>query len=195
MYKGETSQCLQLTLVSGKRCVYEYVYMWLCMFVHIYVCVCMCICVGVYVYIYVYYICKYMGMYVCMWVGIYVYKCVCMGLPHSLGFPDSSIGKESACNEGDLGWIPGLGRSPGEGKGYPLQYSGLENSTDCIVHGVAKSQTWLSNLHFTSLCMYEYVYICVCKRACICMCVYVWDVCEYEQRQNVWAKVNFGESK
>ena len=45
-----------------------------------------------------------------------------------LGFPDSSAGKESACNAGDLGLIPGLGRSPGEGKGYPLQYSGLENS-------------------------------------------------------------------
>ena len=44
--------------------------------------------------------------------------------------------------------IPGLGRSPGEGKGYPLQYSGLENSMDCIVHGVAKSQTWLSDFHF-----------------------------------------------
>ena len=50
-------------------------------------------------------------------------------------------GKESACNAGDLGLIPGLGRSPGEGKGYPLQYSGLENSVDCTVCGVAKSQT------------------------------------------------------
>ena len=50
-----------------------------------------------------------------------------------------SGGKESACNVGDLGSIPGLGRSPGEGKGYPLQYSGLENSMDCIVHGVAES--------------------------------------------------------
>ena len=49
-----------------------------------------------------------------------------------------SAGKESACNVGDLGLIPGLGRSPEEGKGYPLQYSGLENSMDCIVHGVAK---------------------------------------------------------
>ena len=98
------------------------------------------------------------------------------------GFPDSLVGKESACSAGDLGSIPGsgrspgegigyplqyswaslmaqivknlrtenvgnlglitgLGRSPGEGKGYPLQYSGLENCTDCIVHGVAKSQT------------------------------------------------------
>ena len=46
---------------------------------------------------------------------------------------------------GDLGSIPGLGRSPGEGKGYPLQYSGLDNSMDCIVHGVTKSQTQLSD--------------------------------------------------
>ena len=56
------------------------------------------------------------------------------------GFPCGSAGKESACNVGDLGLIPGLGR-PGERKGYPLQYSGLENSVDCIVHEVAKSQT------------------------------------------------------
>ena len=47
-------------------------------------------------------------------------------------FPDSSVGKESACNAGDPSLIPGLGRSPGEGKGYPFQYSGLENSMDCI---------------------------------------------------------------
>ena len=98
-----------------------------------------------------------------------------------LGFPDGSVDKESACNAGDpglipgsgrsvgerigyplqnswaslvaqlvknppcnvgyLGSIPGLGRSPGEGNGYPHQYSGLENSMDCIVHGVANSQT------------------------------------------------------
>ena len=64
------------------------------------------------------------------------------------GFPCGSAGKESACNAGDLGLIPGLGRSPGEGKGYTLQYSGLENSMDCIVHGVAKSRTRLSNFHF-----------------------------------------------
>ena len=48
-------------------------------------------------------------------------------------FPGDSDGKESACNEGDLGLIPGLGRSPGEGKCYPLHYSGLENSVDCTV--------------------------------------------------------------
>ena len=64
------------------------------------------------------------------------------------GFSCGSVGKESACNVGDLGLIPGLGRSPGEGKGYPLQYSGLENSMDCIVHGVAKSWTQLSDFHF-----------------------------------------------
>ena len=49
---------------------------------------------------------------------------------YKLGFPCGSAGKESACNVEDLGSIPGLGRSPGEGKGYPLQYSGLENSMD-----------------------------------------------------------------
>ena len=64
------------------------------------------------------------------------------------GFPCRSAGEESACNAGDLGSIPALGRSPGEGKGYPLQYSGLENSMDCIVHGIAKSWTRLSNFHF-----------------------------------------------
>ena len=65
-----------------------------------------------------------------------------------MGFPDGSAGKESACNVGDLGSVPGLRRSPGEGKGYPLQYSGLESSMDCIVHGVTKNQTQLSNIHF-----------------------------------------------
>ena len=54
-------------------------------------------------------------------------------------FPSGSDDKESACNAGDLGSIPGLGRSPGEEKGYPLQSYGQENSMDCVVHGVAKS--------------------------------------------------------
>ena len=58
-----------------------------------------------------------------------------------MGFPVGSAGKESACNVGDLGLITGLGRSPGEGNGYPLQYSGLDNSRDFIVHGVAKSRS------------------------------------------------------
>ena len=64
------------------------------------------------------------------------------------GFPGGSDSKESTCNAGDLGSITRLGRSPGEGTGYSLQYSGLENSKDCIVHGVAKSQTRLSDFHF-----------------------------------------------
>ena len=58
-----------------------------------------------------------------------------------LGFPCGSAGKECACNAGDPGWIPGLGRSCGEGNSYPLQFSGLENSMDCIVPGVTKSRT------------------------------------------------------
>ena len=64
-----------------------------------------------------------------------------IGTPVFLGFPCGSAGKESACNVEDLGSIPGLGRSPGEEKGYPFQYSGLENSRDCLVHGVTKSRT------------------------------------------------------
>ena len=69
--------------------------------------------------------------------------------PVFLGFPCGSAGKECTSNVGDLGSIPGLGRSLGEGKGCPLQNSGLENSMDCIVHGVAKNGTLLNNFHFT----------------------------------------------
>ena len=58
-----------------------------------------------------------------------------------LGFPGGSAGKESARNAGDLGSVPGSGRSPGEGDGYTLRGSGLKNSADCIVHGVAESDT------------------------------------------------------
>ena len=67
------------------------------------------------------------------------------------GFPDSSVGKESPYNAEDPGSIPGLGRSLREGKGYSLQYSGLQNSMDYIVHGVAKSQTQLNEFH----CIWE----------------------------------------
>ena len=80
--------------------------------------------------------------------------CIWRGLFFSLfrevsshrGFPDSSVGKEATCNAGDFGSIPGSGRSPGERKGYPHQYSGLENSMD--IHGIKKGQTQLSNFHF-----------------------------------------------
>ena len=63
-------------------------------------------------------------------------------------FPGGSAGKEFACNAGDLGSTPGLGRSSGEGNDYPLQESGLENSMDCVVRGVAKSLTLLHSFHF-----------------------------------------------
>ena len=81
---------------------------------------------------------------------IYIHVCVCTGFSGGLD------GKEPACNAGDLGSIPGLGRSPGEGNGYPLQYSCLENPMDrgawqATVHGVAKSRTRQSNFHFCFL--------------------------------------------
>ena len=72
------------------------------------------------------------------------------------GFPDSLVGKESTCNAGEAGLIPGSGRSPGEGTGYPLQYSGLDNSMyrgawQTTVHGVTKSQTQLRDALPSSL--------------------------------------------
>ena len=85
------------------------------------------------------------------------------------GFLCDSAGKESACNAGDLGSIPGLGRTPGEGKGHPFQYSGLENSRDCIVHEVAKSRTRLSDFYFVGLCC------CVCSfSSCHSLVVVCW---------------------
>ena len=71
------------------------------------------------------------------------------------GFPHSSVGKESTCNAGDPSLTPVLERSLGKGKGYPLQYSGLENSMDCIVHGVTKIQSLLSNFHFVYLLRHQ----------------------------------------
>ena len=68
-----------------------------------------------------------------------------------LGFPGDSAGKEPYCNVGDLGLIPVLGRFSGKGKGYPLQYPGLENSKDHMDHGVAKSWTQLSDFYFDFL--------------------------------------------
>ena len=68
--------------------------------------------------------------------------------PRLVFFPHSSVSKESTCNAGDQGSIPGLGRSTGEGKDYPLQCSGLENSMDYRVQGVAKSRTRPSDFHF-----------------------------------------------
>ena len=78
-----------------------------------------------------------------------------------LGLPSGSTGKESACDAGDLGSIPGLGRSPGEGKGYPLQSSDPENAMDYIVYGVTKRQTRLSNIIYTPV---KYRLCCCNKR-------------------------------
>ena len=84
------------------------------------------------------------------------------------GFPNSSVGKESTCNAGDPSLIPGLGRSTGEGIGYPLQCSGLENSMDCKVHGVTKSRAWLSDsLHFTSFHFQSYPELVSEPRLCL----------------------------
>jgi len=74
-----------------------------------------------------------------------------------MGFPGGSDGKESACNPGDLGPTPALGRSPGEGNSYPLRYSGLENAMDrgawwATVHGVAKGQRRLERLSLSCKC-------------------------------------------
>ena len=93
------------------------------------------------------------------WIHVYVWPspfAVQLKLSQHCNQLTSSAGKESACNAGDPGSIPGLGRSPGEGSGYPLQYSGLENSMDCIVHGFAKSQTLLSNFHFLFINLTKY---------------------------------------
>ena len=79
---------------------------------------------------------------------------------YSSGFPRGSAGKESTCNVRDLGLIPELGRSPGEGNGYPLKYSVLENSMDCIVHGVTKSwiQLIYSYIQIIYSCIYQLIY-------------------------------------
>ena len=90
-----------------------------------------------------------------------------------LGFPGDSAGEESACSVGNMVSIPVLGRSPGEGKGYPLQYPGLEKSMDSIVHGgsqrVRHNWATFTSLHFTSLawlCLLErriWHSLCLCK--------------------------------
>ena len=85
------------------------------------------------------------------WVGKILWRRDGLPTPVVFGFPGGSAGKESAWNAGYLGLIPGLGRSPGEGNGYPLQYFGLENSMDCIVRGVAKSWRRLSDFCFLSI--------------------------------------------
>ena len=82
--------------------------------------------------------------------------------PVFLDFPCSSAGKEPACDAGDLSSIPELGGSPGKGKGYPLQYSGLENSMDCIVHGVTE-------LHMTERLSLSFLFFHFFLKKLICL--------------------------
>ena len=94
------------------------------------------------------------------WVGQIHWRRDRLSIPEFLGFPCGSAGKESACSEGNLGSIAGLGRSPGEGKGYPFQYSGLENSMDYVVHGVRKSIRWII-YQYCQYCQYcQYYQYC-----------------------------------
>ena len=84
------------------------------------------------------------------WVGKFPWRRDRLPTPVFLGFHGGSAAKESVYNAGDLGLISGLGRYPGQENGYPFQYSGLKNSIDCTVHGVAKSQTQPSDLHLVA---------------------------------------------
>ena len=86
--------------------------------------------------------------------------CVCMCV--CMGYPGGSAGKASACNVGNLGLIPGLGRSPGEGNSCPLQYTGLENPMDCSLWGRKASDT-TDQLSLFFICM------CLCVRVCMCV--------------------------
>ena len=85
------------------------------------------------------------------WVGKIHWRRDRLPTPVFLGFSGGSAGKESACNVGNLGSIPRLGRSPGEEKAYPSQYSGLENFMDCVVCGVTKTQTPMNDFYFQML--------------------------------------------
>ena len=91
------------------------------------------------------------------WVGKICWRRDRLPTPVFLGFPGGSADREPTCNVRDLGLISGSGRSPGEGYGYPLQYSGLENCMDSIVHGAAKSWTQLSDFHFHFHCVNTYL--------------------------------------
>ena len=117
-----------------------------------------------------------------------------------------SAGKESTHNAGDLGSIPGLGRSSGEGKGYPLYYSGLENSMDCIAHAVTKSRTRLRDFHFLllkycpsltfhngvkqslfSITCLLYMFFCHCTVSQLCICsAFTSDKSKIQYSISVW---------
>ena len=117
------------------------------------------------------------------------------------GLPSGTDGKECTCNVGDLGLIPGLGRYPAEGNGYPLQYSGLENSMDrrtwqATAHGDKKSQTWLRDFHLFVDCK-------ITLQSDLCLPVYfmgnapglsdalIFHTWSTEMKSQRWAKVCF----
>ena len=100
------------------------------------------------------------------WVGKIPRRRDRLPTPVFLGFACGSAGKESTCNAGDQGSIPGLGRSPREAKSYPLQYSSLENSIDCIALGVTKSPTRLNHFHFYFI--HNSTYISLKNVLCVC---------------------------
>ena len=91
---------------------------------------------------------KEIGFLLAMYVGFIFIFLLC-ALQLFWGFPCGPAGKESACTVGDLGLLPGLGRSPGEGKGYPLQYSGLDRSMNSVIHGVTKKSDMTEQLSLT----------------------------------------------
>ena len=99
------------------------------------------------------------------------------------GFPHGSAGKESTRSAGDLSSIPGLGRSPGEGKGYPLQYSGLENSMDCVPMGSKRvGHDWVT---FTSL-LYFTSSIWPSRSLCFCLTIVKQFLCFYSILASIW---------
>ena len=94
-----------------------------------------------------------------------------------MGFPDGSAGKELAYNVGDLGSIPGLRRSSGEGNSYPFQCSGLKSSMDCIVHGVAKMQVQFFRYIMDKICAWQGIKFTLNLPHCSCILFFNRDVC------------------
>ena len=128
------------------------------------------------------------------WVGKIHWRRDRLPTPVFLGFPCGSAGKESACNVGDLALIPGLGRSLGEVKGYPLQYSGWR--IPWIVESMGSQRVghnwmtftfiiWSANIYLNILIYnnYVYIYVCVCFCMCVCVCVYIYIYIERERER------------
>ena len=120
-------------------------------------------------------VCVCIGMchlYILSSCHLYIRVCVCVCVCVCTGFPCGSDSKESACNAGDPDLIPGMGRSPGERNGNPLQYSCLENSMDrgvwlATVHGLAKTWTRLSNYAYFYTYIYTHTHVYIDDKAYI----------------------------